>query len=32
MKAYMIIAQVDGIDYLTKIKADSESAAEKGWR
>ena len=28
MKAYMIIAQVDGIDYLTKIKADSNSAAE----
>ena len=28
MKTFMIIAQVNGIDYLTKIKADSASAAE----
>ena len=28
MKDYMIIATVNGIDYLTKLKADSESTAE----
>lgn len=28
MKVFMIIATVNGIDYLTKIKADSEIAAE----
>lgn len=28
MKAYMIIATVNGIDYLTKLNAESESSAE----
>lgn len=28
MKSYMIIATVNGIDYLTKINAESESSAE----
>ena len=28
MKAYMIIAKVNGIDYLTKLNAESESSAE----
>ena len=28
MKAYMIVATVDGIDYLTKVSANSESGAE----
>jgi hypothetical protein len=28
MKAYMIIATVNGIEYLTKINAESESSAE----
>lgn len=28
MKAYMVIAKVNGIDYLTKVNAESESGAE----
>lgn len=28
MKAFMIIARVNGIDYLTKVNAESESGAE----